>query len=314
LQQPNIIIRFRTPGDTTSGRVDWNDSYLAGRAALDSLRIANPQAGAPEVKLIPNDLRPPQSRQVSLGLRRLLGSVAVEAAYTGVRSSDVFTFYHANRDFTCPQRSFGVPGCFVDNNIPGFATILLATNAGKTWYNALQVKVDRPYRRSGANDAGWGAGLAYTYAQRESRGFNDDFSFVNAVDYPRQVRNDERHRIVANWIIDLPFAYGIQFGGLITVGSGVKQDVGDRFGGTTNPFEPGGFDTPTFKNVDVRLRKDFPSFRGTRLAVAVDLFNAFNFQNLGDFNTFNRADAGFGQARQVISDPRRLQIGAEYTF
>jgi hypothetical protein len=320
LQQPNIVIRFRQPGDTTSGRVDWNPAYLAGRSALDSLRIANPQAGAPEVKLIPNDLRPPKSRQFSVGIRQLIGDILVDAAYTGVRSSNVFTFYWANGNFTCAERSFGVPGCYVNNNIPGFSTILLATNAGKTWYNALQVKVDRPYRRSQTGRWSWGAGLAYTYAKRETEGYNDDFSFPNPVDYPRQVRNDERHHVVANWITDVPFAYGIQFGGLITVGSGVKLDVGDRFNNRNDPtqrrFVPGGFDTPTFKNVDLRVRKDFPQFGGTTVGVTVDLFNVFNWQNLGCFNHLNSpvGDATFSNGDCTISDPRRVQLGAEYNF
>src|SRR5712691_1408659 len=320
LQQPNVVIRFRQAGDTTSGRVDWNPAYLKGRAALDSLRIANPQAGAPEVKLIPNDLRPPRSNQFSAGIRRLIGGFAVDAAYTGVRSSNVFTFYWANQNFTCPQRSFGVPGCFVNNPIPGFSTILLATNAGKTWYNALQLKVDRPYRLSTDGRWGWGAGLAYTYAKRETQGYGDDFSFANAVDYPRQARNDERHHVVASWIVDAPFAHGVQFGGLITLGSGVKLDVGDRFNNELDPtqrlFVPGGFDTPMFKNVDLRVRKDFPSFSGNTVGVTVDLFNAFNWQNLGCYNHLNAAvgDPTFSKADCVISDPRRLQIGGEYSF
>src|SRR5712691_6666741 len=108
LQHPNIVIRFRQPGDPTAGRVDWDPRYMTGRAALDSLRIANPQAGAPEVHLIANDLRPPQSRQFTIGVRRLVGDVMVEAAYAGVRSSNVLVFYFANMNFTCPQRSFGV--------------------------------------------------------------------------------------------------------------------------------------------------------------------------------------------------------------
>jgi outer membrane receptor protein involved in Fe transport len=311
-QQPLYIIRFRFPGDTTSGRIDWNNAYLTGRSAIDSLRLRNPQAGFPEVKLLPNDLRPPQSRQFSAGIRQLIGTFAAEAAYTGVRSSNVFTFYFANMNFTCPQRSFGVPGCFVVNSIPGFATILLGTNAGKTQYDALQVKVDRPYRKTGS--VGWSAGLAYTFAKRQTEGYNDDFSFPNPADYPKQVRNDERHHVVANWIVDLPFAYGVQFGGLATVGSGVKQDVGDRFGGTTNPLKPGGFDTPMFKNLDLRLRKDFPANRGSTVAVTLDLFNVFNWQNLGCYNTGNPTDPNFGQAGCVISDPRRLQLGTEYNF
>ena len=321
LQQPNIVIRFRQAGDTTSGRVDWNSRYLAGRAALDSLRIANPQAGAPEVKLIPNDLRPPQSRQFSVGVRRLIGDITVDAAYTGARSSNVFTFYWANQDFTCPQRTRGVPGCFVNNSIPGFSTILLATNNGKTWYNALQVKVDRRYRRSATGRWGWGAGLAYTYAKRETQGYNDDFSFANSVDYPRQVRNDERQHLVANWIVDLPsFAYGLQLGGLITLGSGTKLDVGDRFNNVLDPtqrrFVPGGFDSPMFKNVDLRLRKDFPQLGRSAVGVTADLFNVFNWQNLGCYNHLNSpvGDPSFSKAECTISDPRRFQIGAEYSF
>ena len=314
-QQPRYLIRFRAPGDATPGRVDWNPDYLTSRDAMDSLRRSTPQAGLPEVKLIPNDLRPPKSRHFSLGVRRLFGDIAVEAAYTGVRSSNVFTFYWANEDRPCGNFT-----CGIRHTIPGFSTILLATNAGKTWYDALQVKVDRPYRASGRIH--WGGGLAYTLAQRQTQGFNDDFSFLNGNHYPKQVRNDERHRLVAHWIVDLPFAYGIQFGGLLTLGSGVRLDVGDRFynelDATQRPFVPGGFDTPTFKNVDLRLRKDLPSLSGTTLGINVDLFNALNWQNLGCYNNRNSAtpagDATFRDAACTISDPRRLQVGVQYTF
>jgi hypothetical protein len=305
-QQPNIVIRFREPGDTTSGRVDWDDSYLEGLPALDSLRIANPQAGTPEVKLIPNDLRPPRSSQYSVGVRRLFGTIAVDAAYTGIRSSNVFTFYWANANFTCPERSFSVPGCFHQRNVPGTAVVLMATNAGKTWYNAVQVKVDRFYRPGRDRAIGWGAGLAYTYAKRETEGFNDDFSFPNPADYPKQVRNDERHRMVANWIMDIPPAFGIQFSGLLTLGSGLRYDSGDRFGGPGNPFEPGGIDPPMYKNLDIRLRKDFPTGRGTRLGVTAEAFNVFNWWSYSYNNN--------GTISGPVNDPRRFQIGAELGF
>jgi hypothetical protein len=48
--------------------------------------------------------------------------------------------------------------------------------------------------------------------------------------------------------------------------------------------------------------------------VTVDLFNALNFQNFGCFNTGSKTDPNFGRASCVISDPRRLQVGAEYNF
>ena len=47
---------------------------------------------------------------------------------------------------------------------------------------------------------------------------------------------------------------------------------------------------------------------------SVNLPEKSNFQNLGGFNTFNPSDVNFGKASSTISDPRRLQIGAEYKF
>ena len=308
-RQPRYLIRFRAPGDTTPGRVDWDDRYMTDPTALDSLRSANPSVGAPEVKLIPNDLRPPKSEHASIGIRRMFSSIAVEAAYTNVRSSNVFTFYWANEDRPCGDFT-----CGVRRTVPGFSTILVAENGGKTWYNAVQVKVDRPYRPS--EGIAWGAGLAYTLAERETEGFNDDFSFLNERAYPREVRNDERHRMVAHWLMNFPFAFGIEFGGVLTLGSGVPQNIGDRYAPDSlpNAFAPGGFDTPMFKNLDLRVRKDFPGPQGGRFSVALDAFNVFNWQNLGGFSTGSRSDANFGNASTVISDPRRIQLGVEYFF
>ena len=201
----------------------------------------------------------------------------------------------------------------------------MGTTAGKAWYDAVTVRVDRPYRRS-SERFGWGLGFAYTYAKRQTRGFNDDFSFPNSSFYPKQPRNDERSRVVANWILDMPYAFGIQFSGLITLGSGLKYDIGDFFHSPGNPPPVlGGFSPPkysfiipnafAFRNVDIRFRKDFPRVSGTKVAVMMDVFNLFNYQNFGNFNTFDPNNANFGKANQpLISDPRRLQIGAEYTF
>ena len=196
--------------------------------------------------------------------------------------------------------------------IPGFGNVLFADNTGKTWYDAATLKIDRAYRSG--EKFGWGGGIAYTLAKRQTEGFNDDFSFPSRVDYPKQVRNDERHRLVANWVIGMPAVLDLQFSGVATIGSGVNYDVGDRFGGTSNPLIPGGFDAPTYKNVDLRLRKDFRFGQSYRLGLTIDGFNVFNTQNLGGYNTFNPSDANFGKAGVTLSDPRRVQFGLEVGF
>ncbi|HXF96916.1 MAG TPA: TonB-dependent receptor [Gemmatimonadales bacterium] len=323
LQHPFYRIFFRRfPADTADpSKTPWDPAYMS-MTPEEILAAVGPQAAAREVKLLPNDLEPPKANHFSLGVRQVLGKWVVRAAYTGMRSSNVFTFYWANIDFPCGNGS-----CFTFRSIPGFTSVLFGTNAGKTWYDALQVQIDRPYRQS-AEGSGWGGGLAYTLAKRQTEGFFDDFSFPNGKFYPKQVRGDERSRLVANWIVDLPYLYGVQFSGLLTLGSGQKFDVGDRFNdgtlGDRTLSELGGF-TPdrynfiipnawAFRTVDLGLRKQFPQLGGTALAVRVDLFNAFNYQNLGCYDTFDRGSPNFGKANCVVSDPRRLQIGAEYNF
>jgi hypothetical protein len=320
LQHPSYRINFkRVPADSSdASKIAWDPAYL-GMTAAQILAAVGPSANAREVKLLPNNLRPPKSNQFSLGVRQLLGNWAVQASYNGTRTSNILTFSWANIDFPCGNGS-----CFTFHGVPGFSNILLATTDGKTWYDALQLKIDRPYRRS-SERFGWGAGLAYTYAKRQTQGFNDDFSFPNTTFYPKQPRGDERSHVVANWVLDMPYAFGIQFSGLITLGSGTKLDVGDFFASPGNPPPVlGGFTPPkssflipnawAFRNVDLRFRKDFPQIGTTSLGVTLDVFNALNYTNYGCFNTFNPTDPNFGKASCTVSDPRRLQLGAEYNF
>jgi hypothetical protein len=320
LQHPSYRIEFDTV--TANGKLKFNPAYLQGGPAVVQQLIANRQFNTPEVKLLPNDLRPPKAQQFSLGVRHAFGSVQASAAYTGVRSQNVMTFYWANETFVCSPASFGTPGCFQHHTIPGWGNILLADDAGKTWYDALQLKVDRPYAL-GDNRVGWGAGLAVTVARRQTQGFNDLFSFPNASFYPKQRRNDEPLRIVGNWVVDLPWFWGTQFSGLLNLGSGTRADIGGRFdcNNANTCFDPGGFSPPrqsfiiphafAYRDLDLRLRKDFVNLRGTRLGVTADLFNAFNYTNAGCFDVFDRNNPNFGISRCTASDPRRLQFGAE---
>jgi outer membrane receptor protein involved in Fe transport len=325
LSHPTYTIVFadsgRAPGP---GEVAWNNSYLtANKTTLDALVHS---VGTPEAWLIDKDAKVPKSTQWNLGLRRLLGDFLVSAAYAGVYGTDQLTLNWANFGLN-PNGT-----CCTSFNLGahGFSNFIYSTNDAKTWYEALQLTVDRPYRRSSAN-FGWGAGLAYTYATRFLEGVDnlgDLFAFPNTFNIPKHPSNDEQVRMVANWIMDVPYLFGIQFSGLITLGSGARQDVGcpARFcgpgyirGGFTPPRNaffvplPGTF---AYRTVDVRLRKDFPNFSGTTLGVTVDVFNVFDYQNLDDFDTGGSplTNANFGHARNVLSDPRRLQVGMEYNF
>jgi len=326
LQHPSYTIQFYPNGGPAEpGKAEWRDEYLTNPDAVRAL-IEDDQFNTPEVKLLPNDLEPPQAQHFTIGVRHLLGDYVIEVATTGVREKNILTFNWAQLDFTCDQPSFVTPGCFVQRRVPGFSNILIGTTNGRSWYDALHIKVDRPYRRN-EDGWGWGGGLSYVLASRKTAGYVDLFTFPNSSYYPKEARNDERHRIVANWILDVPFLWGVQFSGLLTLGSGTKYDIGGRFDGhdPARRFEAGGFQPPResfilpdawgYRMLDLRLRKDFISYRGNRAAVTLELFNAFNFQNFGCYAGLDSRDnVSFGTPTCVLSDARRLQLGVEFDY
>jgi hypothetical protein len=332
LARPTYVVRFAHPDSTPApGQVTWNNSYLtADTSVLSALARTS---GQPEAFLLDNKMKPPKSTQWSLGVRRVLGSWVAALTYQGQRGKDLFTYNWANIGLN-PANDL----CCVSFNIGahGFRNFIYSTNDGRTWYDALSLQLDHPYRPS-ADGIGWGAGITYTYATRSIAGvdnLNDiSSSFPGGFPFARSIPkhsdnggNDERHRMVANWIMDMPYLFGIQFSGLITLGSGSRRDIGGppRFGGIPDStYFRGGF-VPTeynffvlggwaYRRVDVRFRKDLPQMGRSSIGVTLDVFNVFNYMNFGDYDTGFRS-ATFGQGRQVISDPRRVQLGVEYTF
>src|SRR2546430_1478685 len=77
-------------------------------------------------------------------------------------------------------------------------------------------------------------------------GLGDLFDFPNTIGIPKHPANDEQLRMVANWTMDVPYLFGVQFSGLITLGSGARLDVGcpPRFCGPTDVHIRGGFTPP----------------------------------------------------------------------
>ncbi|MEA2766647.1 MAG: hypothetical protein QOK07_3051, partial [Gemmatimonadaceae bacterium] len=332
LSHPTYTIRFAPPGTTPGpGFVAWNNSYLtASKAQLDALVKTT---GLPEAWFIDNKAKVPRSKQSSLGVRQLFGDFAATVTYANVIGENQTALNWAQFGLT------PTGGCCVSFDLGphGFSNFIYMTNDKKTWYNAIQLQLDRPYRRLDPNSIGWGAGLAYSYATRSLQGadgLGDEFDFPNSLSIPKHSANDEKQRIVANWITDLPYLFGIQFSGLATLGGKYRQDVGcaGRFcgyGTTGNQFQRGAFTVPgtfPYQNIDIRLRKDFPSFGRTPTAVGFtfDVFNATNHTNWGCYNTGNRTivnsagqtvpDPSFGVPSCLVTDARRYQVGAELNF
>jgi hypothetical protein len=316
-QHPTFTFRFSSDG-STPGTIAWDPSFMS-RAGLDGI-IASGQAPAQEVFLVPNDLKPPKSYQWNVGVRQAFGSFLGSVAYTGIRGKNGFTYEWANVALD-PARN----DCCITANLPAYANILVGNNSVRNWYDALELRVDRTYLAG--EGGGWGAGIAYTLSWADAEG-NDLFTFPqvgNDFTSRRAINDDQRHRVVANFVLDMPYLAGIQFSGLGTYASGKPFNrvnfvtISTPSGPLTERVLVGRERGDDFFNVDLRLRKDFPSFGGTRLAVTADVFNVLNTDNLGNHDdVFLRSDGtqnpNFGNARQAVGDPRRFQLGFQYDF
>jgi hypothetical protein len=323
LSHPTFTVRFAPRGVAPGpGQVAWNDSYLtADRAVLDALVRTS---GLPEAWLIDSEAKVPRSKQMNVGVRQLLGDFALSLTYANVKGEDQMALNWANVGL---DPTTGRCCVSFDIGAHGFSNFIYSTNDKKTWYEAIQVQFDRPYSKPVPEAFGWGMGLAYSYTTREVQGadnLGDDFDFPNSLSIPRHPANDEKQRLVANWITDMPYLFGIQFSGLATFGGKYRQDVGcpGRFcgeGTAGNAYERGAFEVPgtfPYRNVDIRFRKDFPSFGRTATAfgLTLDVFNTFNRDNFGCYRTGDRAAADFGTPGCIVTDARRYQLGAELNF
>jgi hypothetical protein len=329
ITHPSYTVNFAPRGVApAAGQVAWSDTYLTtNKAVLDPLVTS---VGQPEAWMIDNKAKVPKSTQFNLGVRHLVRDWDLSLAYNGNRGVDQLTLNWANFGVDTAGR------CCTNFNIGahGFNNFIYSRNDAKTWYDAVVFQANRAYQRGATpKSVGWGGGLSYTHATRYLQGVDnlgEVFAFPNAVNIPKHPSNDEKDRIVGNWIVDVPYAWGVQFSGLATLGGKYRLDVGCavRFcgeGTTGNQYQRGGFTVPgtlPYRNVDLRFRKDFP-LRGIsgdgRLSALFDVFNALNRDNFGCYRTGDRNEKigttpVFGKPTCVVTDARRYQLGMEYHF
>jgi outer membrane receptor protein involved in Fe transport len=325
LQFPTYVVRFSENGNPDpqgNPTVAWNDSFLSREGLLSVINSGNP-AALPEVFLLDNELEPPKAYQGSIGVRQTIGGYRVSASYTGVRGHNRLTYYFGNRraNGSCCQ------------NTQSFSNVLLADYSGRSWYDALYLTLERPLfggRR-------WGGGIAYTLSKAETEVFdNFTLDILSPDDFRKSPDpTDERHRIVANFMVLAP--WGIRFSGIGTFSSG--RPFNARVNGDPNQNGIGGDDfrdgearlnarpekSWPYRVVDLRLEKNFNTFRGQEIGLVVEGFNVFGFNNIENYNetygTFNvntdqlTLNPDFGTPTGVVVDSsRRLQVGVRYRF
>ena len=306
LQYAVATFRFSRDGAPRDGQPTaiWDPRYMTIAGLQELMAIGT--TGTPEIHLMPNDLKAPYTDQWNIGVRQGLGNYVVSLSYANQRGKDGLTTIRGNRraDGTC---------CLA---VPGASGVFLGVNDIKTWYDAVFLKVDRPF--TGASR--WAASLAYTYADARQIG-GDAFSldFPTVADYPTYpTAHVPDHVLVANGLLRLP--WDMTFGSLLSYNSGVKYTITDESRGTSVDLRrvlrsEGEEDSDTI--LDLRLEKTFRLGR-FGLGLIGEVFNVFDdklYTGYSGLIPFNSTNPNFGKPNNVVfGSGRRFQYGARVTF
>ena len=310
-----ITVSFRNNCAGAPNCAAWDPRYYDPTA----LRALGSAVGRPEVFLVANDMVPPRTLQFSGGVRHSFGVNLFTLSYNGLRGSNFMNFVRGS-----PWGGGGIP----------YNTVFVADDRVKTWYNSMQLQLQRPL----IEDTRWGGGLAYTLSKSTEQGQSQDlfWGFDNRYptvgDRPRLVApGDQRHAIVANGIFKLP--YDVLFSTIVNLGSGIAVNATDAsLGFATGQQRTYIFQPPTraflgvghvfgYQNMDLRVQKNLRFASSQTAAVVLDLFNAFNSNNFGCYNTTinppnppaNNSNVNYGKAG-CAGLGRRLQVGVRYGF
>lgn len=310
----------------------WDPSYL-DPAALQALVASNPNLGA-EVNLISNDIKTPYSDQFSIGMRNVFAVAGNDwissATLAHIRSYDGIVFTLGNR---WPDGSFrnpanpnatwgGQPWGFP---IPGYGTLILADNGIETKVNQLLLSLEKPFSR----ESPWGFTVAYTYSDAKENRLNAansdehylfDYPNLDGQPFLRSI-GIPKHRVVATGIYE---ALGVTLSGKLTLASPTPKDAVNCFNASSfdncffDPYTPS--DTIGFKQFDVAVRKEWDTGAGIKFYVRGDLFNAFNWRNYTDYDTWRggpgSANPNFGErsGNGTVWPPRMLKVSIGFSW
>lgn len=320
--QFNKEIFFSVAGGMRGGvnTVAWNPTYLTP-AGLDPLLAAAPGSG--EIFLINNDMEPPRTDQFNLGIRQKFGDFQTALTFAAGNTTNLFAWYIANAGSETGDRFSGpTPGSV---GHPEFRNLIFfGNNDAEQTFRAMYLTVDKPFD----TDSGWGMQFTYTLSKSERNGTRDNGLTGFDFDYNRPglsptfpTNQDERHRIVATGIVALPFDFRLS--GVLTLGSGLpfhqfvcpaatNPDIcwnGGRPEGQDFLFT----DTFAFRQIDLRLTKEFQVFNGQSVEVILDAVNVFNFENYSNFEQC-LCSAQYGEPRGQHLPTRSFQLGLRYRW
>jgi len=272
--------------------------------------------------------------------RQLSPMLVVSADYVGTKGANIWTLRNLNQPDPLTKV---LP-------YPTFGTIEFADQDGSSRYDGLEVAVERRFARS------YGFRLSYTLSKATdnsgehlftggSPSFSQDARNRDAWQGPADA--DTRHRLAANWILDLPF--GFNFSGITTARTGrpftvtqSSNSVGNLMTGLPNRTGSGEgaktvdswFDKTAFQavpsgtfgnsgrnilrgpglvNVDTAVQRRFALTGQTAIELRWEVFNLFNSDEFG-LPDSNISNATAGTITRLAGDARVMQFALRLIF
>ncbi|OLC44443.1 MAG: hypothetical protein AUH43_18690 [Acidobacteria bacterium 13_1_40CM_65_14] len=280
-------------------------------------------------------------QQWSAGAQRQLSTyMVVSADYVGTKGAKIWTLRNLNQPDPVTK---ALP-------YPTFGTIEYADQDGTSSYNGLELAVERRFARP------FGFRVSYTLSKADDNSGEHLFT-GGSPSFLQDARNrdswqgpadaDTRHRVAANWILDLP--YGFNFSGITTARTGrpftvtqSSNSVGNLMTGLPNRIGDGEgaktvdswYDKTAFQavpsgtfgnsgrnilrgpglfNTDIAVQRRFAITGQTAVELRWEVFNVFNATELGLPET-NISNAAAGTITRLAGDPRVMQFALRFVF
>lgn len=293
--------------------------------ALLPAPAANAVPFFPGIFVVDKDFRNPRTVSVTGGYERALGrGFTGSASYTHARSDRLTRFVDRN------DAVFGSPWGSGLPNGNGIGTLTTLESSARSEYNGFTFGLAQ---RHGAD---WQFDVNYTLSWDKSDDDNErdpfTFRYARASQLDREwgfSDRDQRHRLNAVLLSRLPWSvmlnnrFSYASAQPISESCGANnQPTGQRAANAGARICPNGtiLDRNTLRrnnehaSWDLRLSRDFSTFRGQRVEAIVEAFNVLNRNNFRD-PAFGSLLFNFdGTIRSGLGDARQVQAGMRYMF
>ena len=370
---PRYIFRFSEDGaPDASGNptIAWDPSYLT-EEGLRAIIASGSSAARPELPMISNEIQPPKAYQFSGGLRKGFGRYRTSISYSGVRGFDKLVYFFGNRRPTggCCEQSEDFGNLLLAEPVgkTRYDAMFLTferpfVNEGRwSWggginYTLSKAETTTPVNSNFALHVYAPSELTWEYDQTDER-HRVVANFITVL--PLDIRFSGIVNLGSGRPLNVVFGGdpppelceaffpGAQCGERLPACEDDPTCGGNSLSDDLPPGVPSRFSARppkkdfiipnawAYRDVDIRLQKDFSLPGVQRVSIIGEVFNVFDFDNFDAFSTtfasyqrpsnnptprdpyINRLNynANFGNATGVVNESsRRFQLGARYEF